>query len=85
MLKKKAAVLFSGGKDSCLALHMAKLKGFDIRYLLSILPKNKDSWMFHKPNPNLLKKQAETLDIEFVVAESLGEKEKELQAQRHKH
>ena len=79
MKKQKAAVLFSGGKDSCLALHMAKLKGYDIRFLLSILPENKDSWMFHKPDLRLLKKQAEMLGIKLVIVKSKGEKEKELE------
>ena len=75
---KKAAVLFSGGKDSCLALHIAKLKGYDIIYLLSIMPDNFDRFMFHKPNNDLLKKQAEMLDVELRVGKSKGEKEKEL-------
>jgi len=74
---KKAAVLFSGGKDSCLALHMAKKK-YSIDYLLTILPKNFDSFMFHKPYLNLLDKQSEMLDIDLIVLESKGEEEKEV-------
>ena len=53
---KKAAVLFSGGKDSCLALHKAKLAGWEIKFLLNVFPKTKDSFMFHKPDLKLLKK-----------------------------
>jgi ABC transporter with metal-binding/Fe-S-binding domain ATP-binding protein len=75
----KLAVLFSGGKDSCLALHKAKQEGNEIRYLLTILPENFDSFMFHKPHPVLLKKQAERLGIELAVGKSKGEKEKELE------
>jgi len=75
---KKAAVLFSGGKDSCLALHMAKLKSFDIRCLLSVIPKNFDSFMFHKPDLKLLEKQAEMLDIDLIVMESEGIKDEEV-------
>ena len=74
----KTAVLFSGGKDSCLALHLAKLEGYDVKYLLNVIPENEDSWMFHKPNLQLLGKQAELLDIELIVMGSKGEKEKEL-------
>jgi len=74
---RKAAVLFSGGKDSCLALFKTKEK-YDVRYLLNIFPENKDSFMFHKPNLELLNKQAENLGIELIVKESKGEKEKEL-------
>jgi len=68
---KKCAVLFSGGKDSCLALHrVLNDKEFKVRYLLSIIPKNFDSFMFHKPYLNLLEKQAEMLDIDLIVMES---------------
>lgn len=74
----KLGVLFSGGKDSCLALHKAK-KEHEIRYLLNVIPVNPDSFMFHKPYPKLLRKQAEMLDIELITVESKGEKEKELE------
>ena len=77
-MNKKLAILFSGGKDSCLALHKVLKKGGDVRYLLSVIPENKDSFMFHKPDLNLLKKQAEMLRIELIVGKSKGEKEKEL-------
>lgn len=76
-MKKKCAVLFSGGKDSCLALHKI-WKKFDICYLLSILPRNFDSFMFHKPDFKLLERQAEMLGIDLLVMESKGEKEEEL-------
>lgn len=75
---KKAAILFSGGKDSCLALHLVLQKGYDIKYLLSVIPKNFDSFMFHKPDLKLLEKQAEMLDIELVIIKSKGERDKEL-------
>lgn len=79
MEKKKTAVLFSGGKDSCLALHKAlKSKRYDIKYLLSVIPETQDSYMFHKPYLNLLNKQAEMLDIDLVIKSSKAEKEKEL-------
>jgi len=76
-MKKKCAVLFSGGKDSCLALHKV-WKKFDVCYLLSILPENFDSFMFHKPYFKLLERQAEQLGVDLIVMESKGEKEKEL-------
>jgi len=75
--KKKAAVLFSGGKDSCLAFHLSAKK-FNIVYLLSIIPDNFDSFMFHKPYLELLERQAESLDKDLVVMGSKGEEEKEV-------
>ena len=41
------AVLFSGGKDSAYAVYLAKKKGLNVKYIVSIFPQNKDSWMFH--------------------------------------
>jgi len=62
---RKAAVLFSGGKDSCLALFKAKQK-FNVKYLLSILPPE-DAMMWHKPNLKLLEMQARMLGIELIT------------------
>lgn len=75
--KKKCAVLFSGGKDSCLAIYKAR-EIYEVEFLLSVLPKNFDSFMFHKPYLNLLEKQAEMLDIDLVVVESEGIENEEL-------
>ncbi len=69
---KKCAILFSGGKDSCLALHLARKQEYEIKYLLSVLPENFDSFMFHKPYLKLLEKQAEMLGIELVIMKSEG-------------
>jgi len=73
----KLAVLFSGGKDSCLALHLAREKN-EICCLLTILPKNFDSFMFHKPYVSLLEAQAEMLGLELITVNSEGKEEKEL-------
>lgn len=70
-------VLFSGGKDSCLALH--KFGAENVTCLLSILPYDKDSWMFHQPNEKLLRKQAEMLRLPLIVRKSSAEKNKELE------
>ena len=74
----KLAVLFSGGKDSCLALYKVLQGGDDVRYLLNVFPKNNDSFMFHKPDLDLLGRQAVELGIDLIVKESEGEKEEEL-------
>lgn len=74
----KVAVLFSGGKDSCLALHLIREK-YDVKYLLSVLPRIEDSFMFHKPDLRLLNRQADELGIELIVEESEGKEEEELE------
>ena len=75
----KVAVLFSGGKDSCLALHKVLQEGHNVKYLLAIMPKTQESFMFHTPYQTLLKKQAEMLGIELITLKSKAEKEKELE------
>lgn len=80
MEKKKVAVLFSGGKDSCLAVHkILGNKNYEIKYLLSIIPENEESFMFHRPNLNLLSKQAERLGLKLKTRLTKGKKEEELE------
>jgi diphthine-ammonia ligase len=76
--KKRYGCLFSGGKDSNLALFIAKQKGIDVSCLLSILPNSDFSYMFQKPDKNILKLQADALDIPIIFKKSRSIKEKEL-------
>ena len=72
------AVLYSGGKDSTLALHKMAEKGVEIDLLITMLSENAHSYMFHYPNLSYTKLQAEALGIKQVFASTKGEKEKEL-------
>lgn len=74
----KVGVLFSGGKDSCLALHKVLQEGHEVKYLLNIYPKNQDSFMFHKQDLGLLNVQAKRLGIKIVSVKSEGIEGKEL-------
>ncbi|MGC8669736.1 MAG: TIGR00289 family protein [Candidatus Micrarchaeia archaeon] len=71
------ACLFSGGKDSTLALHKASKDG-NVDFLITMLSENEDSYMFHKPNINFTKLQAEAMGIEHKIFKTKGEKELEL-------
>lgn len=73
----KLGVLFSGGKDSCYALHEAS-KEHEIVCLLSVVSKNFESYMFHVPNIELTNLQAESMKIPLMSKITEGEKEKEL-------
>jgi len=75
----KTGVLFSGGKDSCLALHKAIESGRKIDCLLSMIPEHADSFMFHSPDLNLLKRQAEMLGIKLITQKTKAKKEEELE------
>ncbi len=72
------ACLYSGGKDSTLALHKAMASGAKIDLLLTMLPENKESYMFHYPNLHVTKLQAEALGIRQVFFKTEGKKEDEL-------
>ncbi len=72
------AALFSGGKDSTLAIHRAKALGKEVELLITMVSENDFSYMFHKPNINLTELQAEALGMKRAVYHTKGEKEKEL-------
>ena len=73
----RAAVLFSGGKDSCLALHYA-MGSADVKCLITMLPENPASYMFHTPNIALAERQAEAIGLPILMRATGGEKETEL-------
>lgn len=73
------AVLATGGKDSALALYRVLSEGYEVAYLVSMIPLREDSWMFHYPNIRLARLFAEAVEIPIVTAETTGEKEKEVE------
>ena len=73
----KLGGLFSGGKDSTLALHMAA-EHEEVACLISIISTNKESYMFHTPNIDLTKLQAEALELPSIRRATQGKKESEL-------
>ena len=72
------ACLYSGGKDSTLALHKVVSMGIKIDLLITMISKSKESYMFHYPNVQYTKLQAESLGIRQVFAKTEGKKEEEL-------
>ena len=71
----RTAILYSGGKDSNLALWRLAKAGNEIVALLSVVPKRNDSWMFHVPNVELASYQADSLGIPWERIEVSGIKE----------
>jgi ABC transporter with metal-binding/Fe-S-binding domain ATP-binding protein len=74
----RVAGLFSGGKDSTYAARIAQKKGLELSYLVSVNPKNPDSYMFHTVNLHLAPLQAKSWGISYIGLESLGKKENEI-------
>jgi len=75
----KAAVLFSGGKDSTYALHLAVLQGYDIAVLLTVIPVYDYSMLYHKPLPELVRMQADAMGFPCLM-EHVREEGDELNA-----
>ncbi len=74
----RVAALVTGGKDSALALYKVMEARHSVAYLVTMIPKRSDSWMFHYPNIELADLFAEAVGIPHVKAETSGEKETEL-------
>ena len=70
-------MLFSGGKDSCLAFYKAR-QYHDVVCLISLVSKNRESYMFHVPNISITTLQAKTIGLPLIQKLTEGEKEKEL-------
>jgi diphthine-ammonia ligase len=72
------AALFSGGKDSVFAVYLAEQHGWNLTNLVTIIPENKDSWMYHSVNVHLVDELSEAINIPIVKGITIGEKEDEL-------
>jgi len=77
----KVGILYSGGKDSNLALYYAS-KDHDVRCLINITPKSSESMLFHYPNSELVKLQSEALGIPLVYGYSEDDEENQIKALR---
>ena len=75
----KLACLFSGGKDSTYAIHLAKKQGHDVVCLLSIFPKSEESHLLHHPNLKWTKLQSESMKIpQLTIISNSDETDNEL-------
>ena len=73
----KLACLFSGGKDSTYAIHLAKKQGHDIVCLLSIFTKSEESHLLHYPNLKWTKLQSESMNIPQLTIHSNSDETKD--------
>ncbi len=78
----KLGVLYSGGKDSTLALLKAQ-EHHQIACLITVLSENKESYMFQTANTHLTHLQAEALGVPLVRVTTKGVKEEELEDLRN--
>jgi ABC transporter with metal-binding/Fe-S-binding domain ATP-binding protein len=76
----RLSVLFSGGKDSTYAMYLMEQQGHQVDTLISVIPAEKDSWLFHTPNLNLLPLQALAMQKRLLRAPSQGSEQEDLEA-----
>ncbi len=62
---KPYALMWSGGKDSALALLRARSRGIDVRRLVTFSDPESGRVRFHATRPELIRAQAAALDIEL--------------------
>jgi diphthine-ammonia ligase len=75
----RLAVLYSSGKDSNYALWIMQKQNYDVKCLVTIKSRNKNSYMYHTPNIELAELQAKALNMPIIIEETEGQKEKELE------
>ncbi|MEM1565509.1 MAG: TIGR00289 family protein [Candidatus Bathyarchaeia archaeon] len=75
----QVAVLATGGKDSTLALYKVLEGGYIVKCLVSMIPLQEDSWMFHYPNMHLMDLFAKAVGLPLVKGETSGTKETEIE------
>ena len=75
----KAVILYSGGKDSTMAVYQAMKNKDEVYALLAMVSKNKESYMFHVPNIHMVDYCAAAMEIPTVDVLTDGVKEEELE------
>jgi diphthine-ammonia ligase len=74
----RIGILFSGGKDSTLALHKTAEKE-EVVCLITLVSQNKESFMFHTPNIDVTVLQAEAIGLPLIQKVTEGKPEEELE------
>jgi diphthine-ammonia ligase len=78
----RLAALYSGGKDSTYAMQIMEQQGHVVDPLVSIIPTDQHSWLFHTPNMHLMPLLAKALGKELVSVSSSGTEPGDLEALR---
>ncbi len=74
----RLAALCSSGKDSTYAQWLASKNNHKIKFLVSLIPEREDSWMFHRPNPEIINLYSKTSGIPLKKKRTTGDKKKEI-------
>ncbi|RAP53470.1 MAG: TIGR00289 family protein [Methanosphaera sp. rholeuAM270] len=74
----KAVILYSGGKDSTMAVYEAQKNGDEVYALLAMVSKNEESYMFHVPDIHMVDYCSAAMEIPSIDVLTDGIKEEEL-------
>ena len=72
------AALTSGGKDSILSIQKAIDSGKEVEFIVTVHPKNRDSYMFHSSNLEAVAAIAKVAGMKYREIPTHGRKEEEL-------
>ncbi|MDK6029479.1 diphthine--ammonia ligase [Ignisphaera sp. 4213-co] len=78
----KAIAMFSGGKDSTFAVHIALLQGFDIAALVTFKPSSSHPWYIHRPFVEYTNLQTSLLPLKskhIIIDVATNDKKEEVQ------
>src|SRR6266568_654654 len=70
---KKAIATWSGGKDSCFAMHKAMQQGYEIIYIANTISKDYRRVRFHGLPAEIIHKQTEAIGIPLLQQETTPE------------
>lgn len=73
----RLGALFSGGKDSCLAIYRAQ-SSHKVVCLINLMPRSVESQLFHFPNTWITRFQAEAIELPLIQLETGDEEERGL-------
>ena len=73
-----AIVLSSGGKDSILSLHLASESGINLTGIISVIPENAESMLYHSHNVQFVNQIADSLGIKWHMVHAPSSFEEEV-------
>jgi ABC transporter with metal-binding/Fe-S-binding domain ATP-binding protein len=76
----RLACLFSGGKDSTYSAYLMEQAGHDVVCLVTVIPADPHSWVFHTLNLEHLPEMAKALGKDLIAVPSSGEEGSDLLA-----
>ena len=74
---KTAICLSSGGKDSTLSLHIAHRRGITIKGILTVIPEDPESMLYHTHNVHLVESIAIVMGLPWIPVRAAKDREED--------